>query len=148
MVVPSQRSDPMAEHGPVIPREAAGDGWGLVVFAAVMMILLGVFHALTGLTAILKDQFFVFRSSNYLVSVDVTAWGWIHLIGGAIVALAGFSVLRGALWARAIGILLAALSAIANFLFIPYYPVWSLLMIVLDVFVIWALARHGRRVAA
>jgi hypothetical protein len=147
MVVPSQRSDPMAEHGPVIPREA-GDGWGLVVFAAVMMMLLGVFHALTGLTAILKDQFFVFTSRNYLISVDVTAWGWIHLIGGVIVALAGFSVLRRALWARAIGILLAALSAIANFLFIPYYPFWSLLMVVLDVFVIWALARHGRRVAA
>jgi hypothetical protein len=148
MVVPSQRSDPMAEHGPMITRETTSDGWGLVVFAAMMMLLLGVFHALTGLTAILKDQFFVFTPSNYLVSVDVTAWGWIHLIGGVVVALAGFSVLRGALWARAIGILLAALSAIANFLFIPYYPFWSLLMIALDVFVIWALARHGRRVAA
>jgi hypothetical protein len=147
MVVPSQRSDPMAEHGPVIPREAAGDGWG-VVFAAVMMILLGVFHALTGLTAILKDQFFVFASSNYLISVDVTAWGWIHLIGGVIVALAGFYVFSGAAWARGIGILLAALSAIANFLFLPYYPFWSLLMIALDIFVIWALARHGREVAA
>jgi hypothetical protein len=147
MVVPSQRSDPMAEHGPVIPREAPADGWGLVVFAAVMMMLLGVFHALTGLTAILEDRFFVFTPNNYLISADVTTWGWIHLIGGVIVALAGFAVLRGALWARAAGILLAVLSAIANFLFLPYYPFWSLLMIVLAVFVIWALARHGRRVA-
>jgi hypothetical protein len=148
MVVPSQRSDPMAEHGPTIGREATGDGWGLVVFAGVMMILLGIFHALTGLTAILKDQFFVFTSNNYLISVDVTAWGWIHLIGGVVVALAGFYVFSGAAWARGIGILLAALSAIANFLFIPYYPLWSLLMIALDIFVIWALARHGREVAA
>jgi hypothetical protein len=147
MVVPSQRSDPMAEHGPVIPREAPADGWGLVVFAAVMMMLLGVFHALTGLTAILEDRFFVFTPNNYLISADITTWGWIHLIGGVIVALAGFAVLRGALWARAAGILLAVLSAIANFLFLPYYPFWSLLMIVLAVFVIWALARHGRRVA-
>ena len=77
----------------------------------------------------------------------VTAWGWIHLIGGAIVALTG-SRCSGRAVARAIGILLVALSAIANFLFIPSYPFWSLLMIVLDVFVIWALVRHGRRVAA
>jgi hypothetical protein len=138
----------MAEHGPTIGRAATSDGWGLVVFAGVMMILLGIFHALTGLTAILKDQFFVFTSNNYLISVDVTAWGWIHLIAGVVVALAGFYVLTGAAWARAIGILLAALSAIANFLFIPYYPFWSLLMIALDIFVIWALARHGREATA
>src|SRR6266699_3620336 len=73
---------------------------------------------------------------------------WIHLIGGAVVAVAGFFVFSGAVWARAVGIVLAALSAIANFLFIPYYPFWSLLMVALDVFVIWALARHGRQVAA
>jgi hypothetical protein len=78
----------------------------------------------------------------------VTSWGWIHLIGGVVVALAGFFVFSGALWARSIGIVLAGLSAIANFLFIPYYPFWSLLMIALDVFVIWALAVHGREVPA
>ena len=147
MVVPIQRSHPMAEHGPTIGRDATGDGWGLVVFAGVMMILLGIFHALEGLTAILKDQFFV-STPNYLISVDVTTWGWIHLIGGAVVALAGFYVFSGAVWARAIGIVLAALSAIANFLFIPHYPFWSLLMVALDILVIWALARHGREVAA
>jgi hypothetical protein len=138
----------MAEHGPAMGHEVTSNGWGLVVFAGVMMILLGVFHALAGLTAILKDKFFVFTPTNYLISVDVTSWGWIHLIGGAVVAVAGFFVFSGAVWARAIGIVLAVLSAIANFLFIPYYPFWSLLMIALDVFVIWALARHGREVAA
>ena len=147
MVVPSQRSHPMAEHGPTIGRQTTGDGWGLVVFAGVMMILLGSFHALAGLTAILKDQFFV-STPNYLVSVDVTTWGWIHLIGGVVVALAGFFVFSGAVWARAIGVVLAVLSAIANFLFIPYYPFWSLLMLAVDIFVIWALAVHGREVAA
>jgi hypothetical protein len=137
----------MAEHGPAMGREATSDGWGLVVFAGVLMILLGSFHTLEGLTAILKDQFFVFTPNNYLISVDVTSWGWIHLIGGVVVAVAGFFVFSGALWARAVGIVLAGLSAIANFLFIPYYPFWSLLMVALDVFVIWALARHGREVA-
>ena len=146
MVVPSQRSHPMAEHGPTIGREAT-NGWGLVVFAGVMMIMLGTFHALTGLTAILKDKFFV-SAPNYLISVDVTSWGWIHLIGGVVVAVAGFFVFSGAAWARAIGIVLAGVSAIANFLFIPYYPFWSLLMIALDIFVIWALAVHRREVAA
>ncbi len=148
MVVPSQRDHPMAEHGPTIGRGATSNGWGLVIFASVMMILLGIFHVLAGLTAILKDQFFVFTPNNYLISFDVTGWGWIHLIGGAIVALAGFFVFAGAAWARAIGILLAMLSAIANFLFIPYYPFWALLMISLDVFVIWALAVHRRKVVA
>jgi hypothetical protein len=127
-------------------RQATGNGWGLVVFAGVMMIILGSFHVLEGLTAILKDQFFV-STSNYLISVDVTSWGWIHLIGGVVVALAGFFVFSGAGWARAVGIVLAVLSAIANFLFIPNYPFWSLLMVALDVFVIWALAVHGREVA-
>jgi hypothetical protein len=146
MVVPSQRDHPIAEHGPAMGRQATGNGWGLVVFAGVMMIILGSFHALEGLTAILKDQFFV-STPNYLISVDVTSWGWIHLIGGVVVALAGFFVFSGAVWARAVGIVLAVLSAIANFLFIPHYPLWSLLMVALDIFVIWALAVHGREVA-
>jgi hypothetical protein len=148
MVVPIQRTDPMTEHGPAMGRDATGDGWGLVIFAGVAMILLGCFHAIAGLTAILKDQFFVFSANNYLISVDVTAWGWIHLAAGVLVALAGFFVFSGAVWARAVGILLAALSMIANFLFLPYYPIWALLMIGLDILIIWALAKHGRAAAA
>jgi hypothetical protein len=147
MVVPIQRSDPMAEHGPSMGRDDTGDGWGLVIFAGAIMILLGCFHAIEGLTAILKDKFFVFTANNYLISIDVTTWGWIHLIGGALVAVAGFFVFSGAVWARAVGILLASLSMIANFLFLPYYPIWALMMIGLDVLVIWALARHGRPAA-
>jgi hypothetical protein len=69
--------------------------------------------------------------------------GWIHMILGVIVALAGFGLLAGRTWARAVGITLAVLSAIANFMFIPYHPFWALLVIALDVFVIWALAAHG-----
>jgi hypothetical protein len=148
-MVPSQRSDPMAEHGPTIGQEtASGWGVGFVVFAGVMMIMLGVFHALEGLTAILKDQFFVSTPRNYLITIDVTGWGWIHLIGGAVVAVAGFFVFSGAVWARTVGVILAVLSAFANFLFIPYYPFWSLLMLAVDFFVIWARVAHGREVAA
>jgi hypothetical protein len=71
---------------------------------------------------------------------DVTTWGWIHLLVGLLVLFAGIAVMSGQTWARAIGIILAGLSALANFVFIPYYPFWSLLIIALDVFVIWALA--------
>jgi len=112
----------------------------------VMMIMSGVFQALAGLIAIFENEFYV-AARKYLFEFDVTSWGWIHLILGVIVALAGFSLLSGATWARVVGITLAVLSAIANFAFIPYYPFWSLLIIALDVFVIWALAVHGSKVA-
>jgi hypothetical protein len=83
------------------------------------------------------------QTRNYLFKFDVTTWGWIHLILGIIVALAGWGLLSGRTWARVVGITLAVLSAIANFLWLPYYPLWSLLIIALDVLVIWALAAHG-----
>jgi hypothetical protein len=120
---------------------------GGVVFAATMMIMAGVFQGLAGLIAVFNDEFYA-ATRNYLFKFDATTWGWIHLVLGIVVALAGFSLLSGALWARAVGITLAVLSAIANFLFIPYYPFWSLLIIALDVFVIWALASFSREAAA
>jgi hypothetical protein len=128
--------------------DQATSGWavGLILFAAVMMLMTGVFQALAGLVAIFENEFYV-ATRNYLFKFDVTAWGWIHLIVGIVVALAGWGLLSGRTWARAVGITLAVLSAIANFLFIPYYPFWSLLIIALDVFVIWAIAAHGREVA-
>ncbi len=125
-------------------REVSGWAVGGAVFAAVLMMITGLFHVFAGLTAIIKDQFFV-STPNYLLTFDVTWWGWIHLGLGALLLVAGYFVLRGNVWARAFGILIASLSAIGNFLFIPHYPFWSLLMIGIDVFVIWALATYGSR---
>jgi uncharacterized membrane protein len=118
--------------------------WALggITFAAVIMMLAGTFHVLAGIVALFENEFYA-ATSNYVFQFDVTGWGWIHLLVGIAVALAGFGVLRGNLAARMVGIALAALSAIANFLFIPYAPFWSLAIIALDVFVIWALAAHG-----
>lgn len=128
--------------------EKIGSSWasGMVTFAAVMLMIIGTFHALDGLAALLEDQFFVV-TPNYLYSVDVPTWGWIHLILGVVVVLAGVYLLRGSLWAVIVGVAVAALSAIANFLFIPYYPLSSLLIIAMNIVVIWALVTHGRSMA-
>jgi hypothetical protein len=123
-------------------------GWalGFILFAGLMMIMVGVWQALQGLVAIFENEFYV-ATRNYLFQFDATAWGWIHLLLGLLVAFAGWGLLSGRTWARVVAITLAVLSAIANFLFIPYYPFWSLLIIAVDVFVIWALVAHGRDVA-
>jgi hypothetical protein len=111
-----------------------------------MMILIGSFHIIVGLAGILEDEFFV-ATPNWLLEFDATTWGWIHLLAGIVVLLAGFGLFSGAVWARTIGVILATVSAIANFAFIPYYPVWSLAIIAVDIFVIWALTAHGRDIA-
>jgi hypothetical protein len=128
-------------------REAPVSGWAIggVTFAGSIMILVGIFQAIAGLAAIFDDNFYVV-TRNYAFDLDVTAWGWIHLIVGVLVGFAGWGLLSGRTWARVVAITLALLSAIANFLFIPYYPFWSLLIIAVDVFVIWAIAAHGREV--
>jgi hypothetical protein len=125
--------------------EASGWAVGFILFAAIMMIMSGIFQAFAGLVAIFENEFYV-ATRNYLFQFDATTWGWIHLIGGIIVALAGFAVMSGRTWGRVVGITLAVLSAIVNFAFfafIPYYPFWALIIIALDVLVIWALAAHG-----
>jgi hypothetical protein len=125
-------------------RAGETSGWaaGFILFAAIMMIMAGFFQLLAGLVAIFENEFYV-ATRNYLFQFDATTWGWIHLILGLIMAFAGWGLLSGRTWARVVAITLAVLSAIANFLFIPYYPFWSLLIITLDIFVIWAIAAHG-----
>ena len=125
-------------------REVSGWTVGFTVFAGVMMMMIGIFHALTGFAAILENEFFVV-GPNYAYELDVTAWGWLHLIIGVILIAAGWGVFSGATWARVVGITLAAISAIANFFFIPYQPVWSILMIALAVLVIAALSAYSPR---
>jgi hypothetical protein len=124
--------------------EETSSGWaaGFIIFAAIMMIMAGVFQAIAGLVALFENEFYV-TTRNYLFKFDATSWGWIHLIVGIIVVFAGWGLLSGRTWARVVGITLAVLSAITNFLFIPYYPFWALAILTLDVFVIWALAAHG-----
>ncbi|GAA3234549.1 DUF7144 family membrane protein [Dactylosporangium siamense] len=132
-----------AGRGNSSPRWASG----FTAFAGIVMIIVGMFQLAAGLAAIVEKTFFVV-TADYLYAFDVTGWGWIHLVVGLVVLLAGFAVFSGRLWALALGIVLAGLSAIANFLFLPYYPLWSMLIIALDVIVIWALAVHGWKINA
>jgi hypothetical protein len=119
-------------------------GWavGGIVFAASMMVLIGVFQVIAGLVAIFNDTFYVV-ARNYTFDLDVTAWGWIHLIVGLLVLFTGFGLFARRTWAGVTAIVLAMLSALANFFFIPYYPIWALVLIGLDIWVIWALTRPG-----
>ena len=101
---------------------------GATYLAAVLMIILGFFEALQGLSAVIKKSYFVV-GSNYLWKLNVTGWGWIHLVLGIVVLLAGIGLIGGALWARVVGVVLAGVVAIANFLWLPYQPLWSAIII-------------------
>jgi hypothetical protein len=92
-----------------------------------------------------SDSFVV--TSEYIFKFNTAAWGWIHLIGGIVVVVAGFAVFRGSVWARTVGVIIAMFSAILNFAWLVYVPFWSIVMIVVDVSVIWALTVHGRDLA-
>jgi hypothetical protein len=124
-------------------RMAQPTGWiGWIAFAGIMMMILGALQAVYGLVALLNDTWVVWGNGD-AVLVDITVWGWIHLVIGVVVVLAGLGVLTGNLLARTIGVLVAGVSLIASFLALPLYPVWSLVVITLDVLVIWALVVHG-----
>lgn len=112
--------------------------YGIAAFAGVLLAMLGLFQFLQGLSAVFKDTVFV-RSPDYVYSIDLTGWGWIHMLIGAGAVAIGIAVLYGQTWALAAGILVAILSAVANFAFVPYYPLWSILVIAIDVAAIWAL---------
>lgn len=120
---------------------------GLTVFAGTIMVMIGALHAIQGLVALLNDTFYVV-GDEYVFSFDVTTWGWTHLLLGILVVFAGVFVFRGAVWARTIGVIVAVLSALVNFAWLPYYPVWGVIIIALDIFVIWALTAHGRDIVA
>ncbi len=117
-------------------------GRGGVVFAAAIMIVIGVFQAIEGLVAIFDDDWYVV-TRHYTFDLDVTAYGWIHLILGIVILLAGCALFAGKVWGGVLAIFLAILSAIANFFFIPYYPFWSITIIALCIWVIWSVTRPG-----
>jgi hypothetical protein len=119
-------------------------GWvGWIVFAAVMMMIAGSLNLFYGIVAAVNDEWVGWTNGD-AVYLDISQWGWVHIILGAVVLLSGIGILSGNILARSVAVGVAALSLIANFFFIPAYPLWSLTVITIDVLVIWALTAHGR----
>ena len=121
------------------------NGWALgwTSYAAVMLMLVGGFHGFAGLVGILENDLYAL-AGGYVLELDVTTWGWIHLIAGIVVFFAGLGLLSGATWARVVGVTMAVLSMLTNFAWLPWYPLWAIIMITANAFVIWALTVHGR----
>jgi hypothetical protein len=119
-------------------------GWaGWAVFAGVMLVVVGAFQAIDGLIALFRDEVYLVREDGLVVNVDYTAWGWVHLILGIVLVAAGAAIFAGRVWGRTIGVIAAIISAVLNFAYIASYPVWSTLIIALDVLIIYALIAHG-----
>jgi len=125
-------------------RSPSGAAIAFTTVAAVLMIMSGAWNILEGIAAIARGSFFVVLP-NYAYNLSVSGWGWFHLILGIVVLVAGIALFWDKFWARATGVVLAALSAMVNFLYIPYQPVWSIVIIALDMIVIWALLSPRRR---
>ena len=119
-------------------------GW--TTFAALMMMLIGGFHVMAGIIAILNDAFYT-ATRDYVFEFDTSTWGWIHLILGVIIFLAGGALFSGAVWARTVGVIMAVISAFVGFAWLPWYPVWGVVFILIAVTVIWALTVHGHEMA-
>jgi hypothetical protein len=132
-----------ASPRPPAQREYSPAAVALTTTAGILMVMVGIFHAVQGIVALVNDEFFVV-GEEYVFEFDLTVWGWTHLVAGIIVALAGVALFQGAVWARTVAVVLACVSMFASFLWLPFYPLWSIATIAFDVFVVWALTAHGR----
>nr|WP_243766934.1 hypothetical protein [Streptomyces sp. GC420] len=111
------------------------------------MVFGGIMALLQGIAAIAKDDVFV-ATDDFVYKFNLTGWGWVHLVLGAVVVVAGAALFTGATWARVAGVVLAGLSMVANFVWLPYAPLWSIALIAVNGFIIWALCAPRGRAAA
>jgi vacuolar-type H+-ATPase subunit I/STV1 len=129
--------------------ESQVTGWvGWIVFAGTMMMLLGVFHMFEGLIALFRHSYIAFPTSGLTIQVSYTQWGWLQLIAGALVFLAGLGLFTGRMWARALAVILVSVSALVSFAWATAFPVWSITLLALDLVVIYALIAHGTEMKA
>jgi hypothetical protein len=116
-------------------------GW--ILFAGVMMIVLGMVHAFQGFMAIFDDRYFLVRPSRLAIHLDYDNWGWIHLVVAVFVLIAGVALLNGRVWGRVVGVIVAIASILVNMAFLAAYPIWSTITIAVDILIIWSLTVHG-----
>ncbi|MBF6214108.1 hypothetical protein IU433_21020 [Nocardia puris] len=129
-----QMTTPQTQH-PVRQGIAAGTSIG----AAILLLTVGVLQIFEGISAVAEDELFVV-GPEYVYQFDVTAWGWIHIVLGAVLVVCALGLMTGTTWGKVAAVIIAALSIVANFLWLPYYPYWSLLIIALNIVVIWAVS--------
>ncbi|MGD9961474.1 DUF7144 family membrane protein [Nocardioides sp.] len=122
---------------------SAWSGW--VDFAALMMVLIGTLHVIQGMVALFNDEYYLVTQGGLVVTADFTAWGWVHVLWGALLIAAAFALYAGKTWGAVVAVVLAMFSVIINIGFLAAYPIWSVIMITIDILVIWALTVHGPR---
>nr|WP_169810936.1 hypothetical protein [Nocardia amikacinitolerans] len=125
---------PGTQH-PVRQGIAAGTSIG----AAILLLTVGVLQILEGISAVVDDELFVV-GPEYVYQFDISTWGWIHIVIGAILVICAIGLMTGSTWGRIAAIVIAAIAIIANFASLPYYPYWSILIIALSIVVIWAVS--------
>jgi hypothetical protein len=123
--------------------QTSGGAVYLTALAGILMFLLGGWWIIAGFVAIVNDDFFVV-TQEWIFEFSTTSWGWTHLILGIVVLLASFGLFTGAVWARTVGVILAVISGLVAFAWLPYYPVWAILFVTMSVLTVWALTVHGR----
>jgi hypothetical protein len=125
--------------------EQQPSGWaiGWTAFAGILMVMMGFWWIISGFVALLDSEFFVV-AQRWVLQLDISTWGWVHLLLGIVILASGCGVFLGAVWARTVGVILAVLAGLLAFGWLPYYPVWAILFIAISVAVIWALTVHGR----
>lgn len=133
-----------APAGAAGPRDVNPWAAGGIMFAGVLLLVDGVLGVIKGISGIASDDVYA-HVRNYTFKFDVASWGWIHLVLGIVLGVVGWGILKGADWARATGVVIAAISLVINFIWLPYQPVWALISVAIDGFVIWALCTGGSR---
>ncbi|QIS14816.1 DUF7144 family membrane protein [Nocardia arthritidis] len=128
----------MTSPGPVRTGPVLND---MTIFAGVLILITGILHLLTAIAAIAKRDIFVVTEDQVFL-LNVSTWGWVHLVIAVLVIVAGVGIVTGKSWGYLAGIVMAAVSILDNFVFAPIYPFWALVMIAIDILVIWALARQ------
>ncbi|HEX7535958.1 MAG TPA: hypothetical protein VF391_03015 [Dermatophilaceae bacterium] len=143
----------MSGGGATVPRqsmeESEATGWvGWIVFAGTMMAILGIFHMFEGFIALFRHSYISFPTSGLTVQVSYTQWGWLQILAGAVVFLVGLALFTGRTWARTLGVILVSISALVNFAWATAFPVWSLTLLAIDFFILYAIIAHGGELKA
>ena len=144
-------STSMSGGGATAPRHSTDEsgvtGWvGWIMFAGTMMMFLGGFHMFEGLIALFRHTEIAFPTSGLTIQVSFTQWGWLHLLAGALVFIAGLGLFTGRMWARVLGVILVSISALVNFAWSTIFPVWSITLLAIDFLVLYALIAHGAEI--